>query len=584
MAATGAACQALWIKRLLSELTGWAEKRITVKVDNVSAIALVRNPFHSRMRREWVHQCGTRQRRTTKSRYSNKGSTKIEVRDYATNARSSRFRTKQRSRLRRRMVRKKGQEENPYEDYRDFPSVFCLKINHGGKFASPPMIRFKGSMVNWVDDIDSHIFSIVEVTSMMKKLGYQNLCMAYYYKKPNTDLDNGLTELAIDRDACEMLMYVDKFKVIELYTHHSVNKKHVLIQEPLGTANKPNEPDIGSGSEAEVDVSEDECEDIDYFVDEENLIDDVDVDMAEFKSHTDPDVEWVGCKEKVVEENEVFDLEEVDHEDFDSGSDSDEDVRRKALRKVVTRVSVEQRRQLWLKKNDKLKVRVVCRGQVPDFANNNMGTIVPVTCNPKGPTSKVQPKSISKKEKVTKPKESYGCPWAMQVSKLPNEDTWEEINPNTTVKIEVELPEVRDSEERKFKRIYICLGPLKDGFKAAGEIFDWYLPLAIRYVVESESKDSWKWFQTRIITKCTATFLSREVEESIKPNPKIPLSALKDQLQKKFEVGVSKRKELLWKCAMATTIQKFDKRMEEMKNHNIESYEWLRKIPPQHWP
>ncbi|GJT15377.1 ribonuclease H-like domain, reverse transcriptase, RNA-dependent DNA polymerase [Tanacetum coccineum] len=43
--------------------------------------------FHSRMRREWAHQCGTRQRRTTKSRYSNEGSTKIEVRDYATNAR-----------------------------------------------------------------------------------------------------------------------------------------------------------------------------------------------------------------------------------------------------------------------------------------------------------------------------------------------------------------------------------------------------------------------------------------------------------------------------------------------------------------
>ncbi|GJT78027.1 hypothetical protein Tco_1044752 [Tanacetum coccineum] len=356
--------------------------------------------------------------------------------------------------------------------------------------------------------------------------------MAYYYKKPNTDVDNGLTELAIDKDACEMLMYVDKFKVIELYTHHSVNKKHVLIQEPLGTASKPNEPDIGYGSEAEVDwngsdsSSGSDSEDNDYFVDEENLIDDVNVDMAEFKSHTDHDVEWVGCKEKVVEENEVFDLEEVDHVTLIDGSDSDEDVRRKALRKVgrmnQAKISkVEQRRQLWLKKNDKLKVRVVCRGQVPDFANNNMGTIVPVTCNPKGPTSKVQPKSISKKEKVTKPKESYGCPWAMQVSKLPNEDTWEkkfevgvskqkvfrakkmayekvvcnytqqyaqlrdycmelkEINPNTTVKIEVELPEVRDSEERKFKRIYICLGPLKDGFKAGGEIF-WVLMVVSR--------------------------------------------------------------------------------------------------------
>nr|GFD06433.1 zinc finger, CCHC-type [Tanacetum cinerariifolium] len=42
MAATAAACQALWLKRPLSELTGCEEKRITLKVDNVSAIALVR--------------------------------------------------------------------------------------------------------------------------------------------------------------------------------------------------------------------------------------------------------------------------------------------------------------------------------------------------------------------------------------------------------------------------------------------------------------------------------------------------------------------------------------------------------------
>ncbi|GJT06656.1 zinc finger, CCHC-type containing protein [Tanacetum coccineum] len=33
MAATGAACQALWLKRLLSEITSWDEERITLKVD-----------------------------------------------------------------------------------------------------------------------------------------------------------------------------------------------------------------------------------------------------------------------------------------------------------------------------------------------------------------------------------------------------------------------------------------------------------------------------------------------------------------------------------------------------------------------
>nr|GEY19425.1 zinc finger, CCHC-type [Tanacetum cinerariifolium] len=63
MATTGAACQALWLKRLLSELTGWEEKRITMKVDNISAIALVRNPvFHGRskhiyIRYHFIHEC-----------------------------------------------------------------------------------------------------------------------------------------------------------------------------------------------------------------------------------------------------------------------------------------------------------------------------------------------------------------------------------------------------------------------------------------------------------------------------------------------------------------------------------------------
>nr|GEX45323.1 zinc finger, CCHC-type [Tanacetum cinerariifolium] len=56
MVATGAACQALWLKRLLSELTGCEEKRITLKVDNISAIALVRNPvFHGRSKHIDIH-------------------------------------------------------------------------------------------------------------------------------------------------------------------------------------------------------------------------------------------------------------------------------------------------------------------------------------------------------------------------------------------------------------------------------------------------------------------------------------------------------------------------------------------------
>ncbi|GJW61278.1 mutator type transposase [Tanacetum coccineum] len=41
---------------------------------------------------------------------------------------------------------------------------------------------------------------------------------------------------------------------------------------------------------------------------------------------------------------------------------------------------------------------------------------------------------------------------------------------------------------------------------------------------------------------------------------------------------------MFWKCGpMLQPFQKFDKRNGDMKNHLLEAYEWLRKIPPQHW-
>lgn len=49
MAAAATACQAIWLKGLLSDLTGGKEETVTLRVDNQSAIALIKNPvFHGR--------------------------------------------------------------------------------------------------------------------------------------------------------------------------------------------------------------------------------------------------------------------------------------------------------------------------------------------------------------------------------------------------------------------------------------------------------------------------------------------------------------------------------------------------------
>lgn len=49
MTATEAAKQAMWLQELLSEVNGEACKKVRIRVDNKSAIALTKNPvFHGR--------------------------------------------------------------------------------------------------------------------------------------------------------------------------------------------------------------------------------------------------------------------------------------------------------------------------------------------------------------------------------------------------------------------------------------------------------------------------------------------------------------------------------------------------------
>nr|GEX59563.1 transposase, MuDR [Tanacetum cinerariifolium] len=104
------------------------------------------------------------------------------------------------------MIRKKGSNADPYVDYGAFSTVFCLKISHGGAFTPPPKIRYKSGKVNWVDAIDSDVYSVVEVNTMMKEIGYEKpLFDYYYYKEPKNDLDNELKKLSSDQDVLQML-------------------------------------------------------------------------------------------------------------------------------------------------------------------------------------------------------------------------------------------------------------------------------------------------------------------------------------------------------------------------------------------
>lgn len=90
-------------------------------------------------------------------------------------------------------------------------------------------------------------------------------------------------------------------------------------------------------------------------------------------------------------------------------------------------------------------------------------------------------------------------------------------------------------------------------------------------------EDVHKCLQSRTVKKCTVAFLSKGVEATIKPNPKFPLSALKDQLQKKIEIGMSNQKvQRAKQKAKEKVIGDYTKQYAQLRDYLIE----LQKLNP----
>ncbi|GJS01957.1 hypothetical protein Tco_0318465 [Tanacetum coccineum] len=183
-------------------------------------------------------------------------------------------------------------------------------------------------------------FSIHELSEMLKLVGYKN----------------------IDIDVPKSMSNPLPMKKKDLNTD---NEHRVVFEK--GESSMPN-------------IGEDE----DVMVHEDNIIKDVQVNMGDFRRTYNKNAEWEGFTRHQVENNDDFEDEELNLEYFDSETDYEGDVeaeRNKALRKkfgdkslvlkMVSKVAVEQRRQLHVYKNDKFRVRVKCNSQTPVFKTFN---------------------------------------------------------------------------------------------------------------------------------------------------------------------------------------------------------------------
>ncbi|XP_023766260.2 uncharacterized protein LOC111914783 [Lactuca sativa] len=174
-------------------------------------------------------------------------------------------------------------------------------------------------------------------------------------------------------------------------------------------------------------------------------------------------------------------------------------------------------------------------------------------------------------------------------------------NPDTTVKIDVCPNGNPASPTRQFRRIYVCLGPLKKGFKACiidlvgldgafmkgpfpGQVLtavgldsnNGIYPLAYA-IVESENTASWKWFlenlgdDLELGSNSNYTFISdRQKGLQIAVDQlfhngehRYCIRHIHDNMRKKW--GQTEYMDDLWRCASATTIPKFKHLMKEFR-------------------
>ncbi|GKE39393.1 hypothetical protein Tco_1462798, partial [Tanacetum coccineum] len=157
-------------------------------------------------------------------------------------------------------------------------------------------------------------------------------------------------------------------------------------------------------------------------------------------------------------------------------------------------------------------------------------------------------------------------------------------NPDTIVKIDVYGEEDPETPTRMFRRIYVYLGALKRRFKEGG-----------RELLGLDGAFMRGQYPRQMLTE-----VGVDANNGIYPIAYDRQKGLLPALAKLFPSAEhrycvrhiyenmnqtwkgSEYKEMLWKCATSPTEVLFQKNMQELKDFNKKTYEWLHKIPPEH--
>nr|GEV94974.1 hypothetical protein [Tanacetum cinerariifolium] len=114
-------------------------------------------------------------------------------------------------------------------------------------------------------------------------------------------------------------------------------------------------------------------------------------------------------------------------------------------------------------------------------------------------------------------------------------------------------------------------------------------------IVESENQYSWTWFlkylgdDFDLYNNSNFTFITDRQKDVSPVLAKLFPSTEHRYCVRHINENInqtwkgSEYKEMLWRCATSTTEVLFQKNRQQLKDFNKKAYEWLHKIPPEHW-
>nr|GEX72930.1 hypothetical protein [Tanacetum cinerariifolium] len=115
--------------------------------------------------------------------------------------------------------------------------MFSLKVNCAGCFTESLGKRYVNDDFAYFDCIDIDEFSVHELNDMVNKLGFSGKNIMYYsFLKPDMSLDNGMYALGNDEDVRRMAEYIRLgYKMIEVFIEHDKTTVFTYIDAAYNT-------------------------------------------------------------------------------------------------------------------------------------------------------------------------------------------------------------------------------------------------------------------------------------------------------------------------------------------------------------